>query len=220
METKLGRNRNTVLSLWYKIAYFEQKYGYCDKTNTDFARMLDVSLSTIERSLRKLIKLGLVSKVKFNYWQRKLFAIRPESESDNKAIETINEGTSEGISDGISDGIYINIKDKNINNKYNVVSIKDIKSQIKQIEIDILKDEFESEVVDKALHILNQKEDKVFNPLKYTRGICLNIIRNKKSLERKEAKKQKQLALFEELASRRPVTPTVPNNWYYNWMEV
>ena len=57
----LGRNRNTVLSLWYKIAYFEEKYGYCDKTNTDFARMLDVSLSTIERSLRKLIKLGLVS---------------------------------------------------------------------------------------------------------------------------------------------------------------
>ena len=221
METKLGRNRNTVLSLWYKIAYFEQKYGYCDKTNTDFARMLDVSLSTIERSLRKLIKLGLVSKVKFNYWQRKLFAIRPESESDNKAIETINEGTSEGISDGISDGIYINIKDKNINNKYNVVSIKDIKSQIKQIEIDILKDEFESEVVDKALHILNQKEDKVFNPLKYTRGICLNIIKNKKSLARKEAKKQKQLVLFEEIkASRKRVDFVVPNNWYYNWMEV
>ena len=221
IEAQLGRNRNTVLSLWYKIAYFEQKYGYCDKTNTDFARMLDVSLSTIERSLRKLIKLGLVSKVKFNYWQRKLFAIRPESESDNKAIETINEGTSEGISDGISDGIYINIKDKNINNKYNVVSIKDMKSQIKQIEIDILKDEFESEVVDKALHILNQKEDQVFNPLKYTRGICLNIIKNKKSLARKEAKKQKQLALFEEIkASRKRVDFVVPNNWYYNWMEV
>ena len=208
----LGRNRNTVLSLWYKIAYFEEKYGYCDKTNNDFARMLDVSLSTIERSLRKLIKLGLVSKVKFNYWQRKLFAVRPKSESDNKATETINEGTSEGI---------YNIKDKNINNKYNVVSIKDIKSQIKQIEIDILKDEFESEVVDKALHILNQKEDQVFNPLKYTRGICLNIIKNKKSLARKEAKKQKQLALFEEIkASRKRVDFVVPNNWYYNWMEV
>ena len=212
----LGRNRNTVLSLWYKIAYFEEKYGYCDKTNNDFARMLDVSLSTIERSLRKLIKLGLVSKVKFNYWQRKLFAVRPKSESDNKATETINEGTSEGISDGI-----YNIKDKNINNKYNVVSIKDIKSQIKQIEIDILKDEFESEVVDKALHILNQKEDQVFNPLKYTRGICLNIIKNKKSLARKEAKQQKQLALFEEIkASRKRVDFVVPNNWYYNWMEV
>ena len=60
----------------------------------------------------------------------------------------------------------------------------------------------------------------MFNPLKYTRGICLNIIKNKKSLARKEAKKQKQLALFEELASRRPVTPTVPSNYYYNWMEV
>ena len=216
VNKSLGRNRNTVLSLWYKIAYFEEKYGYCDKTNNDFARMLDVSLSTIERSLRKLIKLGLVSKVKFNYLQRKLFAVRPKSESDNKATETINEGTSEGISDGI-----YNIKDKNINNKYNVVSIKDIKSQIKQIEIDILKDEFESEVVDKALHILNQKEDQVFNPLKYTRGICLNIIKNKKSLARKEAKQQKQLALFEEIkASRKRVDFVVPNNWYYNWMEV
>ena len=61
----------------------------------------------------------------------------------------------------------------------------------------------------------------MFNPLKYTRGICLNIIKNKKSLARKEAKKQKQLALFEEIkASRKCVDFVVPNNWYYNWMEV
>lgn len=209
----LGRNRNTVLSLWYKIAYFEEKYGYCDKTNNDFARMLGISLATVKRSLSKLIELGLVGKEKLNYWQRKLYAIRPTLESDDTVTEPTCEPTSEPI--------YINIKDKNINNKYNVVSIKDIKSQIKQIEIDILKDEFESEVVDKALHILNQKEDQVFNPLKYTRGICLNIIKNKKSLARKEAKKQKQLALFEEIkASRKRVDFVVPNNWYYNWMEV
>lgn len=220
----LGRNRNTVLSLWYKIAYFEEKYGYCDKTNNDFARMLGISLATVKRSLNKLIELGLVRKEKPTYWQRKLYAIRPTLESD----DTIAESTCEPrqpennpIEEPISEPIYINIKDKNINNKNKVVSIKDMSPQIKNIEVEILRDEFDAEIVEKALYILDQKEDKVFNPLKYTRGICLNIIKNKKSLARKEAKQQKQLALFEEIkASRKRVDFVVPNNWYYNWMEV
>ena len=64
MERLLGRNRNTVLALWYKIEYFQNKYGYCDKTNNDFSRMLGISLATVKRCITKLIELGLVSKVK------------------------------------------------------------------------------------------------------------------------------------------------------------
>ena len=71
---------------------------------------------------------------------------------------------------------------------------------------------------------MNKNEQKIFNPFKYTRGICLNLIRNRKSLERKQAKKEalerKQLALFEELAANRPKneTPAVDPSYYYDWM--
>ena len=231
METKLGRNRNMVLSLWYKINYFEQKYGYCDKTNPDFARMLDVSVRTIERALRKLIELGLVSKVKSSYWHRKLYAIRPEQEQVvNEPVKEINDSNSNddtvlnSSNDPLYAIVYNNKYNKDKYNEYHTTTKEEVetpvKVEIKPIEVEILKDEFESEIVEKALYILEQKEEKVFNPLKYTRGICLNIIKNKKSLARKEAKKQKQLALFEEIkASRKRNDFIVPNNWYYNWME-
>ena len=205
MNRSLGRNRDTVLALWYKIEYFQNKYGYCDKTNPDFARMLGIGLATVKRCLAKLIELGLVSKVKSDYWHRKLFAIRP-------IVEPINEPVSEPI---------YNKAYKNIKNKNNVVSIKE-EATLEKIEIEILKDEFEEEIVSKSIHIfnMNKNEQKIFNAFKYTRGICLNIIRNKKSLERKEAKKRKQLALFEELAANRPSVqaPVVDPSYYYDWM--
>ena len=206
MNRSLGRNRDTVLALWYKIEYFQSKYGYCDKTNPDFARMLGIGLATVKRCLTKLIELGLVSKVKSDFWHRKLFAIRP-------SVEPINEPVSEPI---------YNKAYKNIKNKNNVVSIKEEVATLEEIEIEILNDEFDEETVSKSIHIfnMNKNEQKIFNPLKYTRGICLNIIRNKKSLERKEAKKRKQLALFEELAANRPKiqSPVVDPSFYYDWM--
>lgn len=205
MNKSLGRNRDTVLALWYKIEYFQNKYGYCDKTNPDFARMLGIGLATVKRCLAKLIELGLVSKVKSDYWHRKLFAIRP-------IVEPINEPVSEPI---------YNKAYKNIKNKNNLVSIKE-EVTLKKIEIEILKDEFEEEIVSKSIHIfnMNKSEQKIYNAFRYTRGICLKLIRNKKSLERKEAKKRKQLAFFEELAANRPKdqVPAVDPSYYYDWM--
>ena len=213
MNKELGRNRNTVLALWYKIEYFQNKYGYCDKTNNDFSRMLGISLATVKRCIAKLIELGLVSKVKSDYWHRKLFAVRPTT-------EPVNEPTSEPI---------YNKAYKDNKNKNNVVSIKEEEeATLSETDIEILKDEFEEEIVSKSIHIfnMNKNEREIFNPFKYTRGICLNLIRNRKSLERKQAKKEalerKQLALFEELASKRTksVAPVVDPNYYYDWMSV
>lgn len=210
MNKELGRNRNTVLALWYKIEYFQNKYGYCDKTNNDFSRMLGISLATVKRCMTKLIELGLVSKVKSDYWHRKLFAVRPVSEPVNEPI---------------SEPIYNNVY-KEIKNKNNVVSIKEEVAALSETDIEILKDEFEEEIVSKSIHIfnMNKKEKKIFNSLKYTRGICQKIIRNRKNLERKQAKKEalerKQQALFEELAANRPknLVPAVDPNYYYDWM--
>ena len=75
MNKKLGRNRNTILALWYRIEYFQNKYGYCDKTNPYFAEKLGISLATVKRCIAKLIELGLVTKVKSDFWHRKLFAV-------------------------------------------------------------------------------------------------------------------------------------------------
>ncbi|MBP3904614.1 hypothetical protein [Turicibacter sp.] len=216
MEKALGRNRNTVLALWYKIEYFQNKYGYCDKTNNDFSRMLGISLATVKRCMTKLIELGLVSKVKSDYWHRKLFAVRPATDVKNNVSEPINDPTSEPIYNNVYKKIKLN----------NVVSIKEEEATLNEIEIEILKDEFEEEIVTKSIHVFNmaKNEQKIFNPFKYTRGICLNIIRNKKALERKQAKKeayeQKQLTLFEEMAKNRKETipTTVDPNYYYDWM--
>ena len=211
MNKELGRNRNTVLALWYKIEYFQNKYGYCDKTNNDFSRMLGISLATVKRCIAKLIELGLVTKVKADFWHRKLFAVRP---------------TTEPVNEPVSEPIY-NKAYKDNKNKNNVVSIKEEEATLSETDIEILKDEFEEEIVSKSIHIfsMNKNEQRIFNPFKYTRGICLNLIRNRKSLERKQAKKaaaeRKQLALFEELAANRPKneTPAVDPSFYYNWMD-
>ena len=64
LDYELNKQVKKEKVLWYKISYFEKKYGYCDKTNNDFARMLGVSLATIKRWIKKLEKLGLILKVK------------------------------------------------------------------------------------------------------------------------------------------------------------
>ena len=236
MEKQLGKNRNTVLAVWYKIAYFEKRYGYCDKTDGDFSRMLDISIPTVQRALRKLIKLGLVKKEKPDFWHRKLYVIRPDQE---EIMETVNKeevieqvNNVDTSNDPLYSIVYGNKYNKDKYNEYhkpkNEEVIPEIKSievttpEIKPIEVEILRDEFDAEIVDKAVQILNQKEERIFNVLKYTRGICLNIIKNKKSLAKKEIKKQKQLALFEEIKASRSERNDfiVPNDWYYDWMEV
>ena len=233
MEKQLGRNRNTVLSVWYKIAYFEKRYGYCDKTDGDFSRMLDISIPTVQRALRKLIKLGLVKKEKRDFWHRKLYVIRPDQEimeTVNKEEEVIEQVKNVDTSnDPLYSIVYGNKYNKDKYNEYHKPKNEEVipenkvtEVEIKPIEVEILRDEFDAEIVDKALHILNQKEERIFNVLKYTRGICLNIIKNQKSLAKKEIKKQKQLALFEEIKASRSERNDfiVPNNWYYDWMEV
>ena len=83
LDYELNKQVKKEKVLWYKISYFEKKYGYCDKTNNDFARMLGVSLATIKRWIKKLEKLGLILKVKSSFWDRKLFAIRPKNKVKN-----------------------------------------------------------------------------------------------------------------------------------------
>lgn len=234
MEKQLGKNRNTVLAVWYKIAYFEKRYGYCDKTDGDFSRMLDISIPTVQRALRKLIKLGLVKKEKRDFWHRKLYVIRPDQE---EIMETVNKeevieqvNNVDTSNDPLYSIVYANPYNKGKYNEYHNPKVeieattpenKPLEVEIKPTEVEILRDEFDAEIVDKALQILNQKEERIFNVLKYTRGICLNIIKNKKSLAKKEAKQQKQLALFEEIKASRSERNDfiVPNEWYYNWME-
>ena len=240
IEAQLGRNRNTVLSLWYKIAYFEQKYGYCDKSNPDFARMLGISVPTVKRCIAKLIELGLVKRVKPDFWHRKLYAIRPNQEEvttevvDQEEVKEVNSLNEDDLNsnDPLYAIVYNNQYNKGKYNEYHHTTKEKVvteplkvetpvKVEIKPIEVEILRDEFDAEIVNEALYILEQKKDKVFNPLKYTRGICLNIIKNQKSLAKKEIKKQKQLALFEEIKASRSERNDfiVPDNWYYNWME-
>jgi DNA-binding transcriptional ArsR family regulator len=95
LDYELNKQVKKEKVLWYKISYFEKKYGYCDKTNNDFARMLGVSLATIKRWIKKLEKLGLILKVKSSFWNRKLFAIRPENKVENSVDNSTSEPTNE-----------------------------------------------------------------------------------------------------------------------------
>ena len=173
METKLGRNRNTVLSLWYKIAYFEQKFGYCDKSNPDFARMLGISVPTVKRCIVKLIELGLVKRVKPDFWHRKLYAIRPDQEEVvAEPVNDVNEQVNnvDTSNDPLYSIVYANPYNKGKYNEYHhpkneevIPEIKPIEvttPEIKPIEVEILRDEFDTEIVEKAVQILNQKEEK------------------------------------------------------------
>ena len=124
--------------LWYKISYFEKKYGYCDKTNNDFARMLGVSLATIKRWIKKLEELGLILKVKSSFWDRKLFAVRPENTAENPVDNSTSEPTNEPTNEPIYNKEYKEIKNKN----NLVVSNKVIKT--------------EQEIIDTAIQFLNK----------------------------------------------------------------
>ena len=92
--------------------------------------MLGISLATVKRCMTKLIELGLVSKVKSDYWHRKLFAVRP---------------TTEPVNEPVSEPIY-NKAYKDNKNKNNVVSIKEEEATLSETDIEILKDEFEEEI--------------------------------------------------------------------------
>ena len=113
LDYELNKQVKKEKVLWYKISYFEKKYGYCDKTNNDFARMLGVSLATIKRWIKKLEKLGLILKVKSSFWDRKLFAIRPENKVENSVDNSTSEPTNEPTNEPIYNKEYKEIKDKN-----------------------------------------------------------------------------------------------------------
>ena len=140
MEKQLGKNRNTVLAVWYKIAYFEKRYGYCDKTDGDFSRMLDISIPTVQRALRKLIKLGLVKKEKPDFWHRKLYVIRP----DQEIMETVNkEEVIEQVknvdtsNDPLYSIVYGNKYNKDKYNEYHKPKNEEVIPEIKVTEVEI-----------------------------------------------------------------------------------
>ena len=138
LDYELNKQVKKEKVLWYKISYFEKKYGYCDKTNADFSRMLGVSLATIKRWIKKLEKLGLILKVKSSFWDRKLFAIRPENKVENSVDNSTSEPTNEPTNEPIYNKEYKEIKDKN----NLVVSNEVIKT--------------EQEIIDNAIQVLNK----------------------------------------------------------------
>jgi DNA-binding Lrp family transcriptional regulator len=71
-----------ILMMFHKIEYFQNKYGYCNKTNEYFQRILNVSHTTVKRYLDDLENLGLIKRETDSGNYRKLFAIRPVSEEN------------------------------------------------------------------------------------------------------------------------------------------
>ena len=220
---------NKILTMWYRIEFYMKRYGFCEKTNQYFQKLLDVSHATVERYITDLIKLGLVTRVRMFGNQRKLFAVRPQIEeklTENSQNENTSKISFDTHNEGHIEGVYNkDIKSSNLN--LSKVCIKETKNELSEMDIEILKCEYEEDIVMKSLHIFenakNQKE--IFNPLNYLKGICKKLLRNQKALARRIAKKEKlereQQRKFEEMAQNRteqPLYQPIPDDYYYDWM--
>ena len=198
LDYELNKQVKKEKVLWYKISYFEKKYGYCDKTNNDFSRMLGVSLATIKRWIKKLEKLGLILKVKSSFWDRKLFAIRPENKAENSVDNSTSEPTNEPTNEPIYNKEYKEIKDKN----NLVVSNEVIKTEQEIIDtaIQVLNKMYPAEIVKEATSIfeLAKNEKTISNIGGYLYGICKNLIKNKKSKAKKQKRKEEKYKAFIE----------------------
>lgn len=198
LDYELNKQVKKEKVLWYKISYFEKKYGYCDKTNNDFSRMLGVSLATIKRWIKKLEKLGLILKVKSSFWDRKLFAIRPENKVENSVDNSTSEPTNEPTNEPIYNKEYKEIKDKN----NLVVSNEVIKTEQEIIDtaIQVLNKMYPAEIVKEATSIfeLAKNEKTISNIGGYLYGICKNLIKNKKSKAKKQKRKEEKYKAFIE----------------------
>nr|DAI52382.1 MAG TPA: dissimilatory sulfite reductase D [Caudoviricetes sp.] len=232
INKKKLKNRNyadSLLSLWYRIEFYMKRYGFCDKTNKYFEKRLGLKPSSVKRYIDDLIKLGLVMRVRMGASERKLFAIRPKIEeklTEDFGNKNASKTSFEPHNEPHIEPLYNkDIKSSNLN--LSKVCIKETKNELSEMDIEILKCEYEEDIVMKSLHIFenakNQKE--IFNPLNYLKGICKKLLRNQKALARRIAKKEKlereQQRKFEEMAQNRteqPLYQPIPDDYYYDWM--
>lgn len=232
-----------LLALFYKIEFYMKRYGFCDKTNKFFMKLLDVSHATVERYLNALEELGLIKRITTNGNIRKIFAMRPKIEektSGEKSLQSSDEGHIEGHIEGVYNKGNKNYNLKNNNNKSIVSNESLTETDALKMLADDLRKKYPTEIVGEALrtYIFNKQSNKIYSPEKYIIGICKKLIRNKKSRQRKIYKQRKReeleaqhLKMFEEMkkdkATRQQLEGTknqgnakINDNMYYDWMNV
>ena len=232
-----------LLALFYKIEFYMKRYGFCDKTNKFFMKLLDVSHATVERYLNALEDLGLIKRITTNGNIRKIFAIRPKIEekiSDETSLNSSCEGHIEGHIEGVYNKGNKNYNLKNNNNKSIVSNESLTETDALKMLTEDLRKKYPTEIVGEALrtYIFNKQNDKIYSPEKYIIGICKKLIRNKKSRQRKIYKQRKRekaeaqrLKMFEEMkkdkATRQQLEGTenqgntqINDDMYYDWMNV
>ena len=205
------RYKNKLFALWYRIAFLQDTHGYCSETNPELAKKLGISKRSIASYINELEDLGLIKRVKTDYWHRRLYAIRPnlkdEKIEEKQALENANKLVDNSILETENTDvcttnctetctIYIN-NSKNLNYKNNLSNIVSNES-LNQITEE-LKEKYPTEIVAEALRIylFKKLEQKIYSVFKYIEGICKNLIRNKKSRIRKIHKRRKREELAE-----------------------
>lgn len=197
------KNKKTILATFYKIEFLQQGQGYCDYTYPELAKMLKIGVSTLKRCITELQNLGLLIKTKAHFWDKKLVAVRPKIEEKSN-VENIEKSTSEPLSGPTSGLIYINnnkiLKYKKISNIVSNDVISD-EEKIEKVTKHLAK-EYSTEIINEAIEIyeLKKAETKINYIGAYLRGICKNLLKNKKS-KAKKVRKQRQLEQkFEQMA--------------------
>lgn len=197
------KNKKTILATFYKIEFLQQAQGYCDYTYPELAKMLKIGVSTLKRCITELQNLGLLIKTKAHFWDKKLVAVRPKIEEKSN-VENIEKSTSEPLSGPTSGLIYINSNKILKYKKINKVVSNDVISDEEKIEkvTKHLAKEYSTEIINEAIEIyeLKKAETKINYIGAYLRGICKNLLKNKKS-KTKKVRKQRQLEQkFEQMA--------------------
>ena len=89
------RYKNKLFALWYRIAFLQDTHGYCSETNPELAKKLGISKRSIASYINELEDLGLIKRVKADYWHRRLYAIRPnlkdEKIEEKQVLENANK---------------------------------------------------------------------------------------------------------------------------------
>ena len=207
------RYKNKLFALWYRIAFLQDTYGYCSETNPELAKKLGISKRSIASYINELEDLGLIKRVKADYWHRRLYAIRPNLkdekieekqvlENANKAVDNSNLETentdvcttncTETCTIYINNSKYLNYEN---NLSDNIVSNESLsESEALTLVTEELKKKYPTEIVAEALRIylFKKMEQKIYSVEKYIIGICKNLIKNKKSRIRKIYKRRKR----------------------------
>ena len=207
------RYKNKLFALWYRIAFLQDTYGYCSETNPELAKKLRISKRSIASYINELEDLGLIKRVKADYWHRRLYAIRPNLKEekieekqalenankvvDNSNLETENTDVcttncTETCTIYINNSKYLNYEN---NLSDNIVSNESLsESEALTLVTEELKKKYPTEIVAEALRIylFKKMEQKIYSVEKYIIGICKNLIKNKKSRIRKIYKRRKR----------------------------